>query len=61
VVDGNVISRESVCRNAERDRAEGGTGTLLRIRTQVYVGCLQLLQVNARDIFEYVTIFHSNI
>jgi hypothetical protein len=46
-VDGKVINHELVWRNAERDRAEGGTGILLRIRTEVYVGCLQLLQANA--------------
>jgi hypothetical protein len=40
-VDGKVINRELVWRNAE-----GGTG-ILRIGTEVYVGCPQLLQVNA--------------
>jgi hypothetical protein len=45
--DGKVINRELVWRNAERDRAEGGTGMLLRIGTVVYVGCPQLLQANA--------------
>jgi hypothetical protein len=43
VVDVKVISRELVWRKAERDRAEGGTAILLRISTEVYVGC-QLLQ-----------------
>jgi hypothetical protein len=47
VVDGKIINRELVWRKAERDRAEGGTGILLRIRTEVYVGCPQLLQANA--------------
>jgi hypothetical protein len=42
VVDGKVINRELVWRNAERDRAEGGSGILFRIRTEVYVGCPQL-------------------
>jgi hypothetical protein len=42
VVDGKVINRELVCRNAER-----GTGVLLRITTEVH-GCPQLLQANAR-------------
>jgi hypothetical protein len=46
-VDGKVINRELVWRNAERDLAEGGTGILLNIRTEFYVGCPQLLQVNA--------------
>jgi hypothetical protein len=35
VVDGKVINRELAWRDAE-----GGTGILLRIRTEVYVGCL---------------------
>jgi hypothetical protein len=47
VVDGKVINCELVWRNAERDRAEGGTG-IHRIRTEVYVGCSQLLQANVR-------------
>jgi hypothetical protein len=36
VVDGKVINRELVWRNAERDRAEGGTGILLRIMTGLW-------------------------
>jgi hypothetical protein len=47
VVDGKVINLELVWRNAERDRAEGGTGILLSIRTEVHGGCPQLLQANA--------------
>jgi hypothetical protein len=39
-VDGKVINRELVWRNAERDSAEGGTGILLRISTEVYVVAL---------------------
>jgi hypothetical protein len=46
-VEGKVIHRELGWRNAERDRAEGGTGILHRIRTEVYVGYPQLLQANA--------------
>jgi hypothetical protein len=46
VADGKVINRELVWRNTEQDRAEGGTGILLRIGTEVYVGCPQLLQAN---------------
>jgi hypothetical protein len=36
-VDGKVINRKLVWRNAERDRAEGGTGILLHIRTRMLV------------------------
>jgi hypothetical protein len=36
VVDGKVINRELAWRNADRDR----------IRTEVCVGCTQLLQAN---------------
>jgi hypothetical protein len=46
-VDGKVINHELVWRNAERDRAEGGTGILFRNRTEVYVGFPQFLQANA--------------
>jgi hypothetical protein len=42
VVDGKVINRELVLRNAERDHAEGGAGIVLRIKTEVYVGCPRL-------------------
>jgi hypothetical protein len=35
VVDGKVINRELVLRNAERDHAEGGAGIVLRIKTEV--------------------------
>jgi hypothetical protein len=38
VVDGRVINRELMWRNSE-----GGTGILLRIRTEFYVGCPQFL------------------
>jgi hypothetical protein len=48
VVDGKAINPELVWRNAERDRVEGGTGILLHIRTEVYVGCSQLFQAIAR-------------
>jgi hypothetical protein len=41
-----VINRELVWRNDERDHAEGGTGIVLSIRSEVYVGCPQLLQAN---------------
>jgi hypothetical protein len=47
VVDGKVINRELVWRNAEQDRAARGTGILLRVRTEVCVGCMKLLQANA--------------
>jgi hypothetical protein len=47
-VDGKVINRELVWRNAEQNSVEGVTGILLRNRTEVYVGCLHLLQANAR-------------
>jgi hypothetical protein len=42
VVYGKVINRELV-----RRIAEGGAGILLRIRTEVYVGCPQLFQAKA--------------
>jgi hypothetical protein len=35
VVDGKVINRELVWRNAEPDRADGGTGFLLPFNTEV--------------------------
>jgi hypothetical protein len=37
VVDSKVVNCQLVWRNAERDRAEGGTGILLRIMTEVFV------------------------
>jgi hypothetical protein len=46
VVDGKLINRELVWRNTERDCAEGGTGSLGRIGTEVDVSCPQLLQAN---------------